>query len=153
VLERLEKETKPGDFLMHPFIHSLFIHSFTQSIELGICWAWCLVFGIYPNPNPNTQKLPYPYPKPNINTQKFSYSYPKKTQYPKKFWVFLCFLKNFAFFSHFKTFKISKIYRHMHPIKPKGLSLGLGIQLFGYLGFRLGFGYFANLLQMSNSII
>ena len=27
--------------------------------------------------------------------------------------------------------------RHMHPIKPKGLSLGLGFQFFGCLGFYL----------------
>ena len=35
---------------------------------------------------------------------------------------------------------------HMHPKKTKGLGLGLGFPLFGYLGF----GYFANLLQILN---
>jgi hypothetical protein len=28
--------------------------------------------------------------------------------------------------------------RHMHQIKPKGLSLGLGFQFFEYLGLGLG---------------
>jgi len=37
------------------------------------------------------------------------------------------------------------------PKKPKGLGLDLFFQVFGYLGF--GFGYFANLLQISNKII
>jgi hypothetical protein len=32
----------------------------------------------------------------------------------------------------------------MRPIKPKGLSLGLGFQFFEYLGLGWGFGYFAN---------
>jgi hypothetical protein len=36
--------------------------------------------------------------------------------------------------------------RHMHPKKPKGLGLGSGFRFFG-------FGYFANLLQISNKII
>jgi hypothetical protein len=40
--------------------------------------------------------------------------------------------------------------RQMHPIKPKGLSLGLAFQFFEYLGFGFGFRYFANLLQISN---
>jgi len=38
----------------------------------------------------------------------------------------------------------------MHPIKPNGLSLGLGLQFFEHLGFGFGFGYYANLLQISN---
>ncbi len=38
--------------------------------------------------------------------------------------------------------------RHMHPIKPKGLSLGLGFHFFEYLGFGFGLRYFANLLQI-----
>jgi hypothetical protein len=29
---------------------------------------------------------------------------------------------------------INLIFRHMHPIKPKGLSLGLGFQFVEYLG-------------------
>ena len=32
--------------------------------------------------------------------------------------------------------------RHMHPIKPKGLSLGLGFQFVEYLGWGLGLGFF-----------
>ena len=35
---------------------------------------------------------------------------------------------------------------HMHPIKPKGL----GFQFFKVWGFWFGFGYFENLLQISN---
>ena len=44
-------------------------------------------------------------------------------------------------------------FRLMHPKKPKGLGLDLFFQVFGYLGFGFGFGYFANLLQISNKII
>ena len=33
---------------------------------------------------------------------------------------------------------INAIIKQMHPIKPKGLSLGLGFQFFEYLGFGLG---------------
>jgi len=44
--------------------------------------------------------------------------------------------------------KFSILARHMHPIKPEDLSLDLGFQFFEYQGF--GFGYFANLLQVSN---
>ena len=40
--------------------------------------------------------------------------------------------------------------RHMHAKKPKGLNLGLGFQFFEYIGFGRGFGYFANLLQITN---
>ncbi len=32
--------------------------------------------------------------------------------------------------------------RHMHRIKPKGLSLGLGFQFVEYLGWGLGLGFF-----------
>jgi hypothetical protein len=39
------------------------------------------------------------------------------------------------------------------PKKPKGLGLDLFFQVFGYLGFGFGFGYFANLLQISNKLI
>jgi len=38
----------------------------------------------------------------------------------------------------------------MHPIKPKGLSHGLGFQYFEYQGFGFGLGYFANILQISS---
>ena len=41
----------------------------------------------------------------------------------------------------------------MHLEKPKGLSMDLGFQFFEYLGFKFGFEYFANLLQISNKII
>jgi hypothetical protein len=34
----------------------------------------------------------------------------------------------------------------MNPIKPKGLSLGLGFQFFEYLGFVFGLG----ILQITN---
>ena len=39
------------------------------------------------------------------------------------------------------------------PKKTKGLSLGLGFQIFEYLCFGFGFRYFANLLHISNYII
>ncbi len=35
--------------------------------------------------------------------------------------------------------------RHMHPIKPKGLTLGLGFQFVEYLGQGLGLGFFKSL--------
>ena len=43
--------------------------------------------------------------------------------------------------------------RHVHPNKPKSLSLGVVFQFFEYLGFEFGFEYFANLLQISHKII
>ncbi len=44
-------------------------------------------------------------------------------------------------------------HRHMHPIKPKGLSSGLSFQFFEYLSFEFKFEYFANLLQISKKMV
>ena len=46
---------------------------------------------------------------------------------------------------HATATKIRKqvTFRHKHP-KLKGLSLGLGFQLFGYFSFDFGFEYFGN---------
>jgi hypothetical protein len=41
----------------------------------------------------------------------------------------------------------------MHQKKPKGLNFGLDLQFFEYLGFEFAFGYFENILQISNKII
>jgi hypothetical protein len=113
-------------------------------------------------PNINTQNPKNFIPKPNIHTQNPKNFIPKlntqpniHTQNPKPqnlVNLFLIYIHNhfffysnqiIPFFFNLFLFSISLIYysfyifvtfRHMHPIKPKGLSLGLGFQFVEYLG-------------------
>ncbi len=59
-------------------------------------------------------------------------------------WIFSFISIQYQFNLHDQFFLI--FFRHMYPIKPKGLSLDLGFQFFQYLGFGFWVGVFCKSL-------